>query len=193
MRLIHYNIKTIILVSNILFPILVNAQKKLTNEELIRNRLVYTIDTSVSRSFENYTYDTSVTVEQAAIVQFVLKNGVIDTFLIWSVRERTVSNWFIKYVKHTIGMKLPNAEKYTFILLPLATFDYYSKSQEFDYSNDIKMMDQLMSTDVKTKNKKLLILKGYPLTCYWHKQGRQEGHSLPTSIITYPQKESEKK
>jgi hypothetical protein len=192
MRLKYSTIKIIILVSHILCPIFVSAQKKLTKEERIRNRLVYTIDSSVSKSFENYTYDSSNMVEQAAIIQFVLKNGVVDTFLIWSTQEKAVSNWFIRYVKQTIGKKLPNAERYSFILLPLATYDYYSERKEFAYPDDLEMIDKLMSFDIKTTNKKLLILRGYPLTCYWHKSGRKEGHSLPASTITYPQNDVKK-
>jgi hypothetical protein len=66
--------------------------------------------------------DTVIT-EQAALVEFKLTKGKIDSFSIWSNREKTISNRLIPFISAAVNRSFKGYEQFNYVVMPLRVVD----------------------------------------------------------------------
>ncbi len=75
---------------------------------------------AIIKNFYVLNGNTDSTAENAAIIQFKLKNGIIDTFYIWATKSNEA---ITKFIKPFLGTKIDKHDNVTFIIIPFIIHD----------------------------------------------------------------------
>lgn len=120
----------------------------------------------IDSSFYNRS-DTSI-LEQTALVQLSLKNGIIDTFFIWSIYEKEISNWMIPFFKSTVNRYFEGYKQFKYVIVPIRFVDT-GKENKLTFSTDFDFIANLIDAFKHSFNKTVTISQGLLLEAPWQK------------------------
>jgi hypothetical protein len=165
-------------------------QYKKNNYDLkIHQRIFSRIERNFDSAFYHYpeNLDTTITIAQNALIQFTLKNGVIDTFYIWSVNDIKTSHWRKPFISPLIGIHIDTCKKYDYILCSVIVSDYETKERP---NNVLNFSTNLFNTLVQSSFKRTLVVGSAVLNCKWSSilKSRMKPERNPDGSYNLPEK-----
>ncbi len=152
----------------------------------IHQRIISRIERNFDSAFYHYpkNLDTTITVDQNALVQFVLKNGVIDSFYIWSVNDIKTSHWIKPFITPLIGKLIDTCKKYDYIICSVLVSDYETIKRSSD--NMLGFTINLFNTLEQSSFKRTLAIGSAVLDCRWNsilKARKDLNQELPSKAV----------
>ncbi len=119
----------------------------------------------IDASFTNRT-DTSI-IEQTAIVQFGLTEGMVDTFYIWSTYDKQISNWMVPFFKPAIGKCFQGYKRFKYVIVPIRIVDYRIHNEGDEVSDDHNFIFEFIGAFKHSISERVTITQGILLEPPW--------------------------
>jgi len=100
-------------------------------------------------------------------VQFHLIDGKVDTFYIWSMYERKISNWAATFFKPVVGKYFEGYKKFNHVIVPIRIFDYREHALNEKISTDQSFIFEFAGYFKHEINGNVTITQGILLERQW--------------------------